>query len=113
MKNILIITLTLLFSISCKAQTKNLYEEGGADFEENVYFKDIPNCGSCDKITIPRGNLYIQAKADGFLMPELYPVGNFDTNPFNPITSTDLVFDFPNTPNFNTYYTLYIDNNIY
>jgi hypothetical protein len=78
-----------------------------------IYFKDIPNCGSCDKITIPRGNLYIQAKADGFLMPELYPVGNFDTNPFNPITSTDLVFDFPNTPNFNTYYTLYIDNNIY
>lgn len=42
MKNILIITLTLLFSISCKAQTKNLYEEE-FHFEEGFYYKDIPN----------------------------------------------------------------------
>ncbi len=42
MKNILIITLTLLFSISCKAQTKDLFVEGYGG-EENVYYKDIPN----------------------------------------------------------------------
>lgn len=81
-----------------------------------IYFENIPTCGSCDKITIPRGNLNIQANKNEVNTPELFLNGNFDTNPFSPITSTDLVFNFNwgvDLIPYNSYFTLYIANKAY
>lgn len=79
-----------------------------------IWFNKTPICGKCDIVTFSDNkDLSFVYNPSLIPTPNLYPDGNFSYNPFNEVTSSNLTFELPNTPNFNKYFTLYIANKIY
>jgi len=75
------------------------------------------SCGFCDEVAVTSEfDKNFQLIADVIDNPELYPDGDYEYNPFNPITTEDLVFNFNwGTPliQYDTYFTLYVANKVY
>lgn len=71
------------------------------------------SCGFCDEVAVTSDfDKSFQLIADVIDNPELYPDGNFEYNPFNPITSDDLLFDIENLPIDGQYFTLYLGTQV-
>ena len=71
------------------------------------------SCGFCDEVAVTSEfDKNFQLIADVIDNPELYPDGDYEYNPFNPITTDDLLFDITTLPNDSEYFTLYINNDI-
>ena len=71
------------------------------------------NCDFCDEVAVTSEfDKNFQLIADVIDNPELYPDGDYETNPFSLITSTNLVFDIATLPSIDRYFTLYINDDI-
>ena len=72
------------------------------------------SCGFCDEVAVTSEfDKNFQLIADVIDNPEIYPGGDYEYNPFNPITTEDLVFDIASTPADQRYWTLYIEDKVY
>jgi len=70
------------------------------------------NCDFCDELVLPDDyvpKFQLVSNTDG---DNLTPSLDFETNPFNPITSDDLQFDLVTAPADNTYFVLYLANQV-
>ena len=70
------------------------------------------NCDFCDELVIAQDytpKFQLVANNDG---DNLTPSLDLETNPFNPITSDDLQFDLVTAPADNTYFVLYLANQV-
>lgn len=81
---------------------------------QTLWFNKKPICGKCDVPIFPSNkDLYLQYIAS-VLPANAFPNGNYDTNPFNAITSTTFTFNVSfSSPNINDYFTLYIADKVY
>ena len=71
------------------------------------------SCGFCDEVAVTSEfDKNFQLIADVIDNPELYPDGDYEYNPFNPITSDDLVFDIESLPSDGEYFTLYLGTQV-
>lgn len=71
------------------------------------------SCGFCDEVAVTSEfDKNFQLIADVIDNPELYPDGDYEYNPFNPITSDDLVFDIESLPIDGQYFTLYLGTQV-
>lgn len=71
------------------------------------------NCDFCDEVSISSEfEPKFQILAEQIEHENLFPDGDFETNPFSLITSSDLVFDIVTLPTIYWYFTLYIGNNV-
>jgi hypothetical protein len=69
------------------------------------------SCGFCDEVAVTSEfDKNFQLIADVIDNPEIYPDGDYEYNPFNPITTEDLVFDIESLPNDGEYFTLYLNS---
>lgn len=72
------------------------------------------SCGFCDEVAVTSEfDKNFQLIADVIDNPEIYPDGDYEYNPFNPITSDDLVFDIASYPSDFNYFTIYINSRAY
>lgn len=75
------------------------------------------NCDFCDEVSISSEyEPKFQVLANEIETENLFPNGDYETNPFSPITSNDFVFNFNwdvDLIPYGSYFTLYIENNIY
>jgi len=71
------------------------------------------SCGFCDEVAVTSEfDKNFQLIADVIDNPELYPDGDYEYNPFSPITTEDLVFDIESLPNDGEYFTLYLGTQV-
>jgi len=71
------------------------------------------SCGFCDEVAVTSEfDKNFQLIADVIDNPEIYPDGDYEYNPFNPITTEDLVFDIESLPNDGEYFTLYLGTQV-
>lgn len=91
----------------------------GIEFDEvSIYEqKNITNCGDCDTVIMDSNKpIEFQIKGERPMGANLFPNGNYETNPFSPITSSSLVFNFNwgvDLIPYGSYFTLYIASKVY
>jgi hypothetical protein len=72
------------------------------------------NCDFCDEVSISSEfEPKFQILAEQIEHENLFPDGDFETNPFSLITSDDLVFDISSYPSDFNYFTIYINGRAY
>lgn len=72
------------------------------------------NCDFCDEVSISSEfEPKFQILAEQIEHENLFPDGDFETNPFSLITSDDLVFDIASYPSDFNYFTIYINGRAY
>ncbi len=89
----------------------------GISFDDvSIYAQQsVVSCGDCDTVIMDSNRpIEFQVKSGKlFTSNNLFPNGNYDTNPFQSITSNNLVFDVNSHPTSGQYFTLYIADKVY